>query len=598
MISISNKVECCGCNACGDICPRKAITFQADEEGFLYPHINHDACVNCGLCEKVCPQIHAKAVMDSISANTPTCWAAVAKDLSVRFDSSSGGMFTSLAEKILDEGGMVGGAVWGDDFRVFQIISDSKADLARLRSSKYAQSNAQGFYRAVKKAIDSGRKVFVCGTPCQMMALKLFVGEKDNLFTADFICSAVNSPLAMQKYIEMIEQKHGKKVVAVKQRCTELGWRKLTTKFTFSDGTIDYNPILLSPFMLAFVVFCVIPRPSCYVCKCKGVSRVTDLTIADCWGVIEKLDKWKFDMDLGASIVMCHTEKGRAFFESISDKLERQTISIDDIIAGSSTICKSLEKEKIDRNEFFSKLRTDGIEAAMSLAAKQPRPLKYHLRRIMRFGRRYLSSFLISPRCLWIKIRMNGLSNVLRCRPCLYPIGNVLWQAERGSQLIVKGNSVIGLSLFRGSKLESRVMLTPGSKLILHGCRFGYGCNIQLFDGATMEVGTSFYCNIGATFICKGSIKIGNDVICGRNVTIREYHGDHFINSPDYKCFKPIEIGDHVWLCEYCTIMPGVKIGSGSVVAAHSLVTHDVPPNSLVMGIPARVVRTGIQWKA
>ena len=113
-----------------------------------------------------------------------------------------------------------------------------------------------------------------------------------------------------------------------------------------------------------------------------------------------------------------------------------------------------------------------------------------------------------------------------------------------------------------------------------------------------MEVGKNFYCNINATFICSGSIKIGNDVICGRNVTIREYHGDHFINTPNYKCSRPIEIGDHVWLCEYSTIMPGVKVGSGSVVASHSLVTHDVPPNSLVMGTPARVVRRNVQWKA
>ena len=309
MISIVNKTDCCGCNACGDICPRQAISFQADEEGFLYPHINHEVCIDCGLCEKVCPQIHAKALMDSVSSNPPTCWTAVTKNLSDRFDSTSGGMFTTLAEKILDEGGVVGGAVWGEDFRIFQVISDSKTDLPRLRSSKYAQSDAQGFYKAVKGALNSGRRVFVCGTPCQMMALKLFVGENDCLYTADFICSGVNSPLAMQKYIEMFEQKHRKKVIAIKQKCTELGWRNQTTKFTFSDESIAYNPISESPFMQAFVVHNVILRPTCYACKCKGASRITDLTIADCWGIIEKLDKWKFDMDLGASLVICHTEK-------------------------------------------------------------------------------------------------------------------------------------------------------------------------------------------------------------------------------------------------------------------------------------------------
>ena len=601
MISVEKKTDCCGCNACGDVCPSGAIRFLPDEEGFLYPQVDAAKCIQCGLCEKVCPQLHAKEMGAAVSDKTPQCWAAVAKDLADRFDSTSGGVFTTLAEKVLSEGGFVGGAVWGDEFSIHQIVSDNPEDLPRLRSSKYAQSDARGFYNAVKKAVATGRKVFVCGTPCQMMALKLVLGDKDNLCIADFICRGANSPMAMRRYVELFEAKTGKKVVAVKQKSKELGWRSLATKFTFEDGSVEYNPHSESAFMQAYLNVNVSARPSCYECRCKGVSRVTDLTLADCWGVVNKLDEWKFDKDLGTSSVLCHTKKGVELFQSVSGKLECQPVSAEAIVAGSGTICKSLGRERVDRAEFYARLRADGLESAMSLAKKPPRfrtRVVRQVRRALRHARRLFREILQSPRSFWQKIRINGLSRVFSGRPCLTPVGDVLWQAERGSSLVVTGPSLFGTSVFRGSRLESRALLTPGSQLILHGCRFSYGCNIQLFNGGKMEVGKGFFCNIGATFICSGSIKIGNGVICGRNVTIREYHGDHFINSPGYKCSKPIEIGDHVWLCEHSTIMPGVKVGSGSVVAAHSLVTHDVPPNCLVMGSPARVVRTGVQWKA
>lgn len=601
MISVEKKTDCCGCNACGDVCPSGAIRFLPDEEGFLYPHVDAAKCIQCGLCEKVCPQLHAKEMMASVSGKVPDCWASVAKNLADRFDSTSGGMFTTFAEKVLSEGGYVGGAVWGDGFSIHQIVSDNPDDLPRLRSSKYAQSDARGFYKAVKEAVATGRLVFVCGTPCQMMALKLFLGDKENLYLADFICRGANSPLSMRKYVEMFERKANKKIVAIKQKCKELGWRKLTTKFTFEDGSVEYNPFSESPFMQAYLSVNVSARPSCYECRCKGVSRVTDLTIADCWGVVNKLDEWKFDKDLGTSSVLCHTPKGVELFGSVASKVERQPISAEEIVAGSSTICQSLPKEKIDRKVFYEKLWSEGLVSAMSiprLPEKRENNIRHRVRHALKRVKRTLKGFSFHPVSFFRKIRINGLRNVLAGRPCLTPVGNVLWQADRGSSLVVLGPSEFGTSRFKGSNLESRAMLTPGSALTLHGCKFSYGCNIQLFNGGKMEVGKGFYCNIGATFICSGSIKIGNGVICGRNVTIREYHGDHFINSPDYKCSKPIEIGDHVWLCEHSTIMPGVKVGSGSVVAAHSLVTHDVPPNSLVMGIPARVVRRNVQWKA
>lgn len=602
MISIYRKQDCCGCNACGDVCPKGAITFATDHEGFLYPAVNQEKCIHCGLCDEVCPQIHADRLKASVAGRTPKCFAAVTKSLPDRFDSTSGGMYTTLAEYILAQDGYIGGAIWGESFGIYQIVSDKKEDLPRLRSSKYAQSDARGFYSAVKGAVKTGKPVMVCGTPCQMMAVKLFVGNADNLILVDFICRGINSPLVLKKYIEHHEDISGKKIIAIKQKCKELGWRSLSTKLTFEDGDIKYDKGCESLFMrLYFPPYTVLSRPSCYECKFKGVSRVTDLTIADCWGVVDKLNKWTFDMNLGTSSVMCHTPKGRKLFDAVAPMVIRQDISVESIVAGSTTICESLEKEGVDRTEFYSVLSKSGLRAALvGVKAREKRkPTSFAIVKRMVRGCIRLSKYVFShPLVFCQDVRINGFVRTILLRPRLRPIGNVYWQQDGDAKLIVDGASEFGNSLFRGTRLESRALLTPGSRLILHGCKFGYGCNLQIFNGGTIEIGSGFYCNIGATIICSGRIKIGRDVICGRNVTIREYHGNHFINSPGYQCAKPIVIGDHVWICEHSTIMPGVKVGSGSVVASHSLVTKDVPPNTLVAGTPARVIRTGVQWKA
>lgn len=592
MIVLRDKKNCCGCGACADACSCGAISFVPDAEGFRYPVVNEKLCVSCGRCEQVCPILHVEEHRTkNKDVKSETC-AAFARDLSIRFDSTSGGLFSVLAQRVFEHGGFVGGAIWTDDFEIVQVVTDRLTDLPRLRSSKYAQSDARGFYLAVRSAVQSGRMVLVCGTPCQMVAVRAFLGKDySNLIIVDFICRGINSPLVFHKYVEMWERRFGKKIVGIKQKSKELGWHRLTTKFTFEDGSVAYDPKETSLFMRGYLLTNVFCRPSCYECKFKGFPRIADLTLADCWGAVGKL-KDAFNTDLGTSLVICNTEHGKCFFASVMDRVETAPVDEERMLAGNFALTRSLPKPSIPRDAFYARLRDLTFEEAMLPAIRQLESvngkcsLRVVLGRIRRYG---LSMFSL--------IRINGLRKVLKGDPLLRTKGRVLLERAHDSSLNIEGTTTIGGSLFKSTKLESRIKMMPGSTATLKGGDISYGCDIELFNNAKLEIGSGFYANIGTTIICGLSIKMGEGVTFGRNVTIRDTNGSHYLNSPEYTCMSPVEIGDHVWLCEGCRIMPGVKIGSGSVIAAGAVVTSDVPANTLVGGVPARVIRTGVQWK-
>ncbi len=217
MINITNKIDCCGCNACIDVCNHSAISLEKDIEGFWYPKVDENICTNCGLCDKVCPILNVSELKKN-DFEKPECNVAIHKNLEVRFDSTSGGIFSALAEKMYRDNGYVGGAIFNEDFSVKHYISKEKEDLPSLRSSKYLQSDASGLYKNVKKLLTSGEKVLVCGCPCQMAALRSFLRKDyENLIIVDFICLGVNSPKVFRKYLDYLEDRFQSKVVYCKR---------------------------------------------------------------------------------------------------------------------------------------------------------------------------------------------------------------------------------------------------------------------------------------------------------------------------------------------------------------------------------------------
>lgn len=290
MINIQNKVDCCGCNACGDVCPKQAISYKTDNEGFWYPEVDMEKCIDCGLCEKVCPIINVKDLKKNDLPES-ICYAAEHKNLEVVFDSTSGGLFSALADIMYKSGGYVGGAVFNEDFKsVRQYISNNKQDLPRLRSSKYLQSSLNGFFSKVRDLLKADEHVLVCGSPCQMAALRAFLRKDyENLIIADYICRGINSPKVWGKYIDSFEERYGHKVVYAKAKSKEYGWRNLTQKVILDNGKSYFETREQSNFTKGYLRTGVYCRPSCYDCKFKGYPRISDITLADFWG-IEKVN--------------------------------------------------------------------------------------------------------------------------------------------------------------------------------------------------------------------------------------------------------------------------------------------------------------------
>lgn len=319
MIISSKKEKCCGCGACAQICPVACIDMKSDAEGFLYPTVDEDRCINCGACKEICP-VDKKADGSLAVRKMPHAIGGWHKDPAIRQDSSSGGMFTLLAEAILAEGGTVYGCALDEKQRAVHIRIDDKNELYKLRGSKYTQSIIGDSYKQVKKDIDCGRKVLFVGTPCQTAGLHSYIREEgcNRLYTADFICHGVPSPKVFEDYIRSEEEKHGCRIVSFRFRNKDHGWSQtglqMGTRADFEDGRhIRKYPAFMDPYMNAFLED-VCLRPSCYECSFKSLSKdYADFTIADFWGV-DKIDKDLNDRK-GTSLLLIHTEKGQALWE-------------------------------------------------------------------------------------------------------------------------------------------------------------------------------------------------------------------------------------------------------------------------------------------
>ncbi len=316
-IEIKDKRDCCGCTACESRCPVNAICMKEDDEGFLYPYVDINKCVNCGLCLQVCPLAE-----DNRNSEPLEIYAVKNAREEIREKSTSGGLFSAIARKILDEGGVVYGAAFKDDFTVKHIRADRNSR-DKLTGSKYVQSDMQGIYRQVKADLAENKKVLFSGTPCRVDGLNKYLADIDraNLFTTDLICHAVPSPKIWKDYLEYITGNNAEKIMGVNFRSKKTsGWHNSTVRITGCDGEVIIDEKQNENFYYQMFFNHLIIRPGCYKCKYANLNRCGDITIGDYWGV-ENHYKW-FDDDKGVTLAMLNTEKGREMFGDISGKCE------------------------------------------------------------------------------------------------------------------------------------------------------------------------------------------------------------------------------------------------------------------------------------
>ena len=595
MISVKDKKKCCGCNACGDVCTLNAITFQTDIEGFWYPKIDQERCTNCGLCEKVCPIINTKDLKKNDLPQS-ICYAAEHKNLEVVFDSTSGGLFSALADITYKDKGYVGGAIFNDDFSVKHYISSNKKDLSALRSSKYLQSNLLGFYKDVKDLLKKGESVLVCGTPCQMAALRAFLRKDyDNLIIADFICRGINSPKVWRKYLDSFEERYGFPVVYAKAKSKEYGWRNLTQKVILDNGKSYYETKSVSNFTEGYLQTGVYCRPSCYDCQFKGYPRISDITLADYWG-IEKIDK-SMEKNLGTSLVMINSKKGEVYFEKVKSRVHFIQTPFESIERGNPSLNLSVDPPRVDRKQFFKDLDemtfTQVADKYITPNVSTKAKVKIYKRKIYNF----LILFKSSQVSLLETLRYSSLVNIFKGN-FIRLTHHCVVHFDKKANVKINGILTFGWKRFVRSKLETRLLVEENGTLEIQGnTTIGYGSDIEVFENAKLIFKGGGATNINCTIICGELVEIGKDVMIGRNVTIRDNNGNHYINRAGYKNTRPVIIGDKAWLCEGCIVMPGVKIGDGAIIGAGAFVTTNVPANAIVSGNPAVIVDEDVLWK-
>ncbi|MCQ2515276.1 MAG: Coenzyme F420 hydrogenase/dehydrogenase, beta subunit C-terminal domain [Saccharofermentans sp.] len=344
--------KCTGCGLCANTCPQSAIKMLPNTFGFINPIIN-DNCINCNLCEEICVKrtLVSKGELMSV-------FACQSSDNNNRFFSTSGGMFSELVKPIIRNGGYAVGAGYNADNMVEHICIDNECDLLKIQQSKYVQSDSKRIYSDTKKLLDEGKNVAFCGTPCQCAALKAYLNyDYDNLLVIDFICRGVNSPKAYYYWLKEIEEKNSKRIKRVWFKYKDAGWKKSPrrTRIDFEDDSYILVADNENSYMRGYLDSNLIIRPSCGHCDFKGINRVSDITLADFWGIDED-----FNDDFGTSMLMINTTKGMNSWELIKDKVVSTPKSIDSVIRGNSSLMSSVlinknsEKflENLDRKSF------------------------------------------------------------------------------------------------------------------------------------------------------------------------------------------------------------------------------------------------------
>lgn len=594
MIDIKNKMDCCGCKACGDICAKDAISFKTDQEGIWYPVVDKEKCVDCGLCEKVCPVLHPD-FSDLGNSSEPVTYILQAPDAQDRLASASGAAYTLLARAVFEQGGYVAGHIWDGKSHVKGYISSSPDDLEILRGTKYLQSDTEGLFKAVRDALKTGKLVMFSGCPCQVAAMKRYLRkEYDNLITTDFTCMGIDSPLAFDKYFDSLEREYGAELIFFKAKAKDVGWKHLTNKAVFANGRTHLG-INGEDANLKATFLDVLVRPSCYDCKFKGFPRIADITIGDYWRRSKDYDP--LDDNTGTSYVILNNKKAEDFFKLCKPHCYYRQTTHTHILGANPMAAKSLPKPIFSREEFYARIQNEDFKTVVddfynrkhNIGVRNFKRGIKNLLKVAYFNRFHLLSF-------WRFVKLNFLSkNVIGdfWKGDMLIIRNVDVCMQKNSKIVLSGISVIDCKNLKGS-----LNLSASSSLILDRNYFNGTISINLQNGSSLSFGAFSECGSNVRINLIRNAAIRDFTLILDNVTIDGTDGgvvlfDEITNPKDN-----IFIGTHVLIKRGAIINKGTEIFDESIVDEYSVVFGKHMPRVFLSGNPAIALENkNINWK-
>lgn len=330
-IQSQDPSDCCACRACEQICLHKALHFDEDKEGFLYPVLNKELCVDCGLCGKVCPMMNA----DQTQHDEGEAYVAQNVDAEDLRTSSSGGGFIAIAKYVLDKGGVVYGAAYQSSPVVAHERVEHVEDLEKLKGSKYVQSDTRDVYSQVKQDLRNGRWVYFTGTPCQVAGLKLFLRkEQDKLITSDLICHGTPSPRIFQNTVRHMEESLNADFRNYSFRDKKVrGWSCSSSSSSYKHRTksneiyVNYSRDMEAYFK-AFISGHLM-RMNCYQCPFANSRRCGDITLADFWGVRRQMPDFPA-IHKGVSLLIANGDKGKRLMSELKASFHIRPVSMED----------------------------------------------------------------------------------------------------------------------------------------------------------------------------------------------------------------------------------------------------------------------------
>ena len=352
-MNITAFKQCSNCGACSNICPRDAISIA--EDGLFYaPRVDADLCIDCSRCVQVCP------VNQTFAGNKPiSACAGWHKEERVVLGSSSGGVFYGLAQSVISAGGVVFSAVYADDCKTVRIVSSDDTPLEAMMKSKYTESLVGLSFRRVRDALETGRSVLFCATPCQCAGLHQFLGRDcEGLLICDFVCGGLPSHQIYQTYLSDLERRYGSAVQSVDFRPKTHGWKRYVMRLRFANGKERIRLGTEDPYLSSFLHGKYTVRDYCLNCKFPE-CHASDLTIADFW-LHEKLSNLRHED--GISLILCNTAKGERAIDSIREQYELAELDVE--AASYNNHVQTSEKRRQNHDAFLECYRKEGLEAA------------------------------------------------------------------------------------------------------------------------------------------------------------------------------------------------------------------------------------------